>query len=105
MDLATQNHLHTLRELLQYRQSALRAQLHAALMRQGLAPAGSPDGEQQTKDRQELAAVEAALHRLDIGRYGDCLDCGDAIPWARLLAQPSAAHCAHCEAARAHSEA
>lgn len=92
MDLATQNHLHTLRELLLYRQSALHGRAQAARNR----PAPLPTDNSSAQE-QELAAVEAALHRLDVGRYGDCLECGDAIPWARLLAQPAAERCAACQ--------
>ncbi len=43
---------------------------------------------------------EAALHRTHaIGEAGDCIDCGDAIPAARLLAAPFAARCIHCQSA------
>jgi len=54
---------------------------------------------QAQRDADELAAVEAALHRLDAGRFGDCLECGDPIPLARLRVQPAAARCSHCQAA------
>jgi DnaK suppressor protein len=34
----------------------------------------------------ELGAIEAALRRLDEGTYGQCVDCDEAIPEARLRA-------------------
>jgi len=37
--------------------------------------------------------VEAALARLDAGTYGVCVDCGQAIPDARLQVRPEAARC------------
>ena len=48
-------------------------------------------------DSAEIAAVNAALQRMDDGQYGDCVDCGDAITEARLLAAPEAARCIHCQ--------
>src|SRR5437016_13482691 len=37
-----------------------------------------------------LADVEAALGRLAEGGYGECVDCGADIPYARLSAYPAA---------------
>lgn len=47
----------------------------------------------------ELNQVQAALDRLATGRYGLCVDCGQAIAAARLLATPEAARCISCQAA------
>jgi len=47
----------------------------------------------------DVRLVEAALHRLNIGRYGDCADCGEPIGLQRLLVLPPAEHCAACQAA------
>jgi DnaK suppressor protein len=44
-----------------------------------------------------LAGITQALQRLDAGRYGDCTECGDAIPEARLRAVPFAVRCQSCE--------
>lgn len=44
-----------------------------------------------------LAAVDAALHRLDAGRYGICESCGEPISSRRLHALPFALRCLHCE--------
>jgi DnaK suppressor protein len=45
----------------------------------------------------ELATVTAALSRIDAGTYGICLDCGQPIPYTRVLAAPSAVSCIHCQ--------
>lgn len=47
---------------------------------------------------RELVQVVAALQRLRDGSYGICLDCGDGIAQQRLLAVPSSAYCASCQA-------
>ncbi|WP_052460462.1 TraR/DksA family transcriptional regulator [Microbacterium gorillae] len=49
----------------------------------------------------ELAAIAAARVRMDAGEYGVCIDCGRAIPVARLRARPFATRCVACEE-RAH---
>lgn len=53
---------------------------------------------QQALELAELVDVEAALVRQAAGSYGDCIDCGAAIPAARLNANPAAARCAGCQA-------
>src|SRR5450631_3446232 len=98
MDSGTQNHLVSLRNLLTYRQAELRADVRA--FRQGqLEGSSGVDGEvadqkdaaarwqasellgaHERRDLDELSQVDAALHRLDVGGYGDCLDCGEPIP-------------------------
>ena len=45
----------------------------------------------------ELQALDAALARLNAGRYGLCTDCGVAIPKARLDAAPEASRCLACQ--------
>lgn len=124
MDVDTQLHLTSLRQLLLYRIRDLEAEVHAAAM----ARAGATSETSQTdvidrKDeaeagqRAEVAAVaerleqgelercRRALHRLDLGEYGDCRDCGEPIPLARLMAQPDAERCAPCQAEREQLEA
>ncbi|MCW5657711.1 MAG: TraR/DksA family transcriptional regulator [Burkholderiaceae bacterium] len=118
MEIKTQTHLAKLRDLLNYRLAELRADLHAADLAASEASAGAPGFEevrdtkdaaaqvsdlevaqaQRQRDADELAQVEQALHRLDAGRYGDCVSCGEAIPLARLWAQPAATRCARCQA-------
>jgi RNA polymerase-binding transcription factor DksA len=45
----------------------------------------------------ELAQVDAALARVAAGEVGDCVDCGEPIPPARLHINPAAARCAECQ--------
>lgn len=44
-----------------------------------------------------LSQIDAALKRLDAGVYGDCMDCGLAIPLLRLQATPQALRCVSCQ--------
>ena len=44
--------------------------------------------------------IEEALSRMDIGVYGVCEDCGEEIGAARLIANPTAKLCVHCQADR-----
>jgi phage/conjugal plasmid C-4 type zinc finger TraR family protein len=50
-----------------------------------------------SRDLTELANVEQALARLDEGSYGECADCGNPIPYARLVAYPAAKRCVACQ--------
>ena len=59
---------------------------------------------QQARDLAELSRVGAALQRLNGGRYGACVQCGTAIAWERLLAQPAALRCIRCETAHETAE-
>ena len=122
MDLATQTHLTTLRDLLNYRLVELRAEVHAA--QQARRESGGEgarevadrkddaaqqqfediDGAQEQRDVDELAQVESALQRLDDGIYGNCMDCGDSIPLQRLRVQPAAQRCAGCQGACEHAQ-
>lgn len=52
-----------------------------------------------SRDLAELANVEAALARLGDGSYGECVDCGNAIPFPRLAAYPAARRCVACQEA------
>lgn len=45
---------------------------------------------------EEIAAIDAALARLDAGTYGTCVSCGDAIGSKRLEARPASAECLDC---------
>ena len=44
-----------------------------------------------------LAAIDAALKRIDDGTYGTCTRCGREIPEGRLEASPWAALCIECK--------
>jgi|SRR6185436_13415799 len=120
MDVPTQSHLKTLRDLLTYRLAELRADVHAAqLARQAASSAATAevgdrkddaagrasaaiDAAQEQRDRDELEDAVAALHRLDAGSYGDCASCGEPISLQRLLVQPSASRCAACQTLHEH---
>lgn len=52
-----------------------------------------------SREVAEIAEVEGALRRLKDGSYGQCVDCGEAIPAARLHAYPAAARCIRCQEA------
>jgi RNA polymerase-binding transcription factor len=45
---------------------------------------------------REVAEVHAALQRVIDGTYGRCIECGEAVPVARLRALPTAATCLEC---------
>ena len=47
--------------------------------------------------RQQRGLVMDALARLENGRYGTCVDCGDSVPEGRLEARPEAARCVRCQ--------
>lgn len=120
MDLPTQTHLTTLRDLLNYRLRELQAEVHAAelALREPVGAAAHEvadskdeaarrllcdmEGAQEQRDLDEMAQVQAALRRLDAATYGDCADCGEPIPLERLLVQPAALRCAPCQTAHEH---
>lgn len=46
--------------------------------------------------RSRLAALEYALKRIQEPEFGYCLDCGEQIPFTRLLALPGTPYCVDC---------
>ena len=52
---------------------------------------------EQERDVGELRQIAVAKERMDRGEYGDCVDCGVDIPFARLEVQPAAARCVPCQ--------
>ena len=52
----------------------------------------------------EVAEINAALQRLDSGSYGNCSDCGRAIPLARLRLEPATSRCVECAGRRERGE-
>ncbi|MDP2008170.1 MAG: TraR/DksA C4-type zinc finger protein [Rubrivivax sp.] len=104
-----------LAQVLRDREQALQAQLQAHL--QGRTPAekalaareqDGDDARQFASDqeigttltnleRRELAALAAAMQRLQEADYGLCTDCGKRIPFERLLVEPQALRCVACE--------
>ncbi len=51
----------------------------------------------------ELRATEAALVRLHTPDYGECVDCGEDIPFVRLQASPMATRCTPCQTRHEHT--
>ncbi len=113
MDTSVKSHLASLRHSLESSLSALQAELLAAQRARGAAldepEAGDTkeladrqqheelDEAQEHRELDALAAVEAALRRLDDGSYGDCIDCGEPVGLARLQLLPAASRCAACQ--------
>jgi RNA polymerase-binding transcription factor DksA len=52
----------------------------------------------RTRAEHQLAELEAALRRLDDGRYGECEQCARPIGSERLDALPAARTCVSCAA-------
>jgi DnaK suppressor protein len=50
--------------------------------------------------RDQLAAIDEALRRLDEGGYGQCERCGQPIAPERLAARPTATRCVSCAGKR-----
>ena len=48
-------------------------------------------------ETRELFNVQSALDRIEAGRYGECIDCGEQIALARLQSQPAASRCISCQ--------
>jgi RNA polymerase-binding transcription factor DksA len=56
------------------------------------------------EERQQVAAIRAALTRMAVGTYGICATCEEPIALRRLAALPYTAQCLEC-AAQAEQEA
>jgi RNA polymerase-binding transcription factor DksA len=67
---------------------------------------GQPEADQEAERllrrtvaaRRKLADVEEALGRLTAGTFGDCEECGSAIPAGLLAVMPEARYCPRCDA-------
>jgi DnaK suppressor protein len=46
---------------------------------------------------EESRRIAEALHALELGTYGTCVDCGREIPAGRLKAVPEAVRCLDCQ--------
>ena len=55
------------------------------------------DQAELSRDVMELRAVEAARKRLADAAYGICADCGAAMEFERLWAEPAAMRCVECQ--------
>jgi DnaK suppressor protein len=71
----------------------------------GFADAGQAAAERSSlltlvrKLRTQLAEVEGALHRIEVGTYGRCEKCHQPIPEERLEALPAVRLCMSCKRA------
>ena len=70
-----------------------RAKARLVMRRAVLAQAGN---DRREDPESELNRIEAALRRIDEGRYGICDACGSAIGAQVLLANPAQALCSPC---------
>jgi DnaK suppressor protein len=48
-------------------------------------------------DRGLLALIDEALHRIETGGFGECVNCGEPVPEKRLEAVPWARYCLKCQ--------
>lgn len=55
------------------------------------------DGVLIRQNLQDVRDIAAARERVAAGTYGDCIDCGEAIAYERLLAYPTAKRCINCQ--------
>jgi RNA polymerase-binding transcription factor DksA len=113
MDNGTPTQLSALRGLLTSRLQELQAELRAAeLARDDVETStevsdrkddasrsmvASISDAEAGRHRVEMAEIEHALQRLDAGSYGNCIDCDEPIPLARLRVLPAALRCASCQ--------
>jgi len=58
-----------------------------------------------TRDILEVRDIIGAEERIAAGRYGICIDCGDAIDYERLHAYPSCKRCLRCQQVREKTRA
>jgi DnaK suppressor protein len=49
---------------------------------------------------QEIRDIETTFKRIKDGTFGMCIDCGEAIPFNRLQAYPTAKRCIACQEKR-----
>jgi DnaK suppressor protein len=79
------------------------------LARGGSAEAGDAGANLTEADRNEAAVqavqaqradVLAALARVDAGSYGQCVECTQPVPEARLEARPATERCVPCQSKR-----
>jgi DnaK suppressor protein len=54
--------------------------------------------------RRELADIDAALARIQEGRYGTCLNCGGPMGLQRIRAIPEARYCIACSGNAQHPD-
>lgn len=52
--------------------------------------------EHNDRNNALFAALRQALEKIDIGEYGICEECGEEIPYKRILICPEAKYCIKC---------
>ena len=50
----------------------------------------------ETRRRQRVQQIDAAIGRIDDGSFGECLECGEPIPPRRLEIDPAVGLCVSC---------
>ncbi|HET9492813.1 MAG TPA: TraR/DksA C4-type zinc finger protein [Chloroflexia bacterium] len=78
----------------------LRARLQAQVDKNGADPDGHTDPEARyllQSVRRRLSQVDAALERIEMGKYGECADCHAPIESDRLVLQPMSTRCTRCQ--------
>ncbi len=48
------------------------------------------------RHEQKILSIGAALQRMEVGEYGDCLVCGEEIDIRRLKVDPTNTRCINC---------
>jgi RNA polymerase-binding transcription factor DksA len=119
MTRATAKQIETLASELIAQRAILVASAHDALARSREHPMGELAGDVPDVGDESVAAlvtdltnavlqrrvaavrdIDAALSRIQDGRYATCIDCGDDIDAARLAAFPTATRCVACQGYR-----
>jgi DnaK suppressor protein len=62
------------------------------------------DDAQAAQAMEQLRQVQAARRRMESGRFGICVDCGDPIEPRRLETLPATPWCASCRQLHEHEE-
>lgn len=93
-----------LRALERHQEGASRVQHARDVLLQDADDAPARDADREVdlaltdQEERARAEIDAALERLEDPAFGCCADCGAAIPFDRLLANPRALRCVSCEA-------
>jgi DnaK suppressor protein len=56
----------------------------------------------QEFELKEMQSIDQALHRIELGIYGVCLECGEKIALRRLQVAPEAPFCLNCQSRLEH---
>lgn len=116
MNNLTQEQITQIGQLLRERRRALRSEIREGLLRSGeahhkdMAGMVSDAGDESVanmledlelaeveRDVRELREIESALARIAGEEFGACVDCGEPIGHARLMASPAAMRCIACQ--------